>query len=155
MSRNYFKIAKHVLIVPLWNWNSRISSLFSSFHSSNRTFMELKFVFEDFPDFIYFVLIVPLWNWNAILNAHSCRWSLLVLIVPLWNWNTGRAYSRGTGTYRSNRTFMELKFARHPRSSSHIAGSNRTFMELKLQQNGYYHACNHVLIVPLWNWNPI
>ena len=35
---------------------------------------------------------------------------------------------------RSNRTFMELKFAFY--QSEHIpkAGSNRTFMELKLQQ---------------------
>ncbi len=31
-------------------------------YSSNRTFMELKFISEELTNGAYFVLIVPLWN---------------------------------------------------------------------------------------------
>ena len=56
--------------------------------SSNRTFMELKFI--NITKFYVHVgvLIVPLWNWNSIL---------LVGIIAI---------------LRSNRTFMELKLVR-------------------------------------------
>ena len=54
--------------------------------SSNRTFMELKYVTFDFFSF-----------------------GTLVLIVPLWNWNAGAPVNVGA-LAGSNRTFMELKF---------------------------------------------
>ena len=52
---------------------------------SNRTFMELKFTYNDPQTAAITVLIVPLWNWNGAIGA-----------PPGFGW-------------RSNRTFMELK----------------------------------------------
>ena len=77
-----------VLIVPLWNWNSVWSSLTSLIWCSNRTFMELKSsTTEDYPCHLI-VLIVPLWNWNSVSTSR------------LWRMNC------------SNRTFMELKYGK-------------------------------------------
>ena len=39
--------------------------------------------------------------------------------------------SSGCVPYRSNRTFMELKFCPHCGKKVRVGGSNRTFMELK------------------------
>ena len=53
-----------------------------------------------------------------------------VLIVPLWNWNYF-AISSPLAVVCSNRTFMELKFAKYEYKKKEEKGSNRTFMELK------------------------
>ena len=52
---------------------------------------------------------------------------------------------------RSNRTFMELKFAVCRYSDNIIGSSNRTFMELKFQSSNRLALSLLVLIVPLWN----
>ena len=78
--------------------------------SSNRTFMELKYDYRDKTIFFRDVLIVPLWNWNSdTICLHL-------------------------GDPSSNRTFMELKFD---------------------GCRGCYFKHQKVLIVPLWNWNRI
>ena len=41
----YLDAALEVLIVPLWNWNVEIEPFSEVGTSSNRTFMELKFMF--------------------------------------------------------------------------------------------------------------
>ena len=55
-------------------------------NSSNRTFMELKWV--------------TIW---VILRV------TIVLIVPLWNWNANKVADGAYQIISSNRTFMELK----------------------------------------------
>ena len=52
---------------------------------------------------------------------------------------------------RSNRTFMELKFAFSDCKVLKAQRSNRTFMELKLGQFAISIGFISVLIVPLWN----
>ena len=52
--------------------------------SSNRTFMELKFIRKLYSSMSRPVLIAPLWNWNdgeftLVFFPYS------VLIAPLWN----------------------------------------------------------------------
>ena len=119
-----------VLIAPLWNWNRRRDGVLRSWAGSNRTFMELKYLWE-YDDILEAessnrtfmelklisnrnadtpkqVLIAPLWNWNNLgrpfrVHPHS------VLIAPLWNWNTLTGAPSGAAV-SSNRTFMELKF---------------------------------------------
>ena len=54
-----------VLIVPLWNWNNVEDYTLEKLISSNRTFMELKYVSKYATKDMSFVLIVPLWNWNT------------------------------------------------------------------------------------------
>ena len=98
----------YVLIVPLWNWNSCILDLIKFNLSSNRTFMELKWMYPHesrlgitgsnrtfmelklnttkLGDLYYYVLIVPLWNWNPEMSEEPIK------------------------ALSSNRTFMELKF---------------------------------------------
>ena len=44
-----------------------------------------------------------------VVNARKQIANIIVLIVPLWNWNNFIGYDIGGG-YRSNRTFMELKY---------------------------------------------
>ena len=58
-------------------------------NGSNRTFMELKYIYFVIYQICYFVLIVPLWNWNMENQGGSNAPAL-----------------------RSNRTFMELKWIR-------------------------------------------
>ena len=54
-----------VLIVPLWNWNFCPSGmLLTTCSSFNRTFMELKYKSKGINKHLNNVLIVPLWNWN-------------------------------------------------------------------------------------------
>ena len=118
-----------VLIVPLWNWNRIFfNSEDKRFESSNRTFMELKYI--DIDD---------------VFSTSD------VLIVPLWNWNTCKGCTK-LAILSSNRTFMELKSVRHLRRWR-CARSNRTFMELKLHCKRNIRQSARVLIVPLWNWN--
>ena len=52
---------------------------------------------------------------------------------------------------RSNRTFMELKFAASIVLKLSVRRSNRTFMELKLTRFSALDLPRTVLIVPLWN----
>ena len=119
----------HVLIVPLWNWNSEIVYIIvCSTTSFNRTFMELKYYFYVSKLQKCNVLIVPLWNWNKvssisiilILSFNRTFMELKyyfyvsklqkcnVLIVPLWNWNKVSSISIIL-ILSFNRTFMELK----------------------------------------------
>ena len=57
----------------------------------------------------------------------------------------------GADMYRSNRTFMELKYSTNMCKHFLCIGSNRTFMELKYASL-YDSARNtYVLIAPLWN----
>ena len=77
-----------------------------------------------------------------------------VLIVPLWNWND-ETEAFGTWAPCSNRTFMELKLDKEIAEVYKLQSSNRTFMELKFLRSIAFKAIFHVLIVPLWNWNPI
>ena len=65
-----------------------VSDNFSNiiFFSSNRTFMELKYINQAKINDAQAVLIAPLWNWNL---------SELIMVIT---------------NLRSNRTFMELKF---------------------------------------------
>ena len=128
-----YKVRAHiVLIVPLWNWNSRMWQKATTTPSSNRTFMELKSHGLCWWCHRPLVLIVPLWNWNVV-NQDCTLCHILVLIVPLWNWNSAGG---GVGT-------------------SSAGGSNRTFMELKLALSSCCWFCSLVLIVPLWNWNTL
>ena len=53
----------------------------------------------------------------------------------------------------SNCTFMELKSASERSQPLSFLRSNCTFMELKWKMGRQTNGCNHVLIVPLWNWN--
>ena len=97
-----------VLIVPLWNWNLTSDGIAGNGStSSNRTFMELK-------------------SWDCCL--HTSSWK--VLIVPLWNWNIS-TLRFGFLTVCSNRTFMELKYSTSKMTVQSVYSSNRTFMELK------------------------
>ena len=97
--------------------------------SSNCTFMELKFVEDQFcANWVCGVLIVPLWNWNEITVIFF--FFSTVLIVPLWNWNL----------------FLMI-------SKKLVLCSNCTFMELKCWSKSTASARGWVLIVPLWNWN--
>ena len=100
------------------------------------------------------VLIVPLWNWNLPeLITHDPEPS--VLIVPLWNWNPLSTGSLTNPPSSFNRTFMELKF---DLIHTHCwCGNcfNRTFMELKSHYPSIWCSGKAVLIVPLWNWNPL
>ena len=52
---------------------------------------------------------------------------------------------------RSNRTFMELKWAKDAADLFASSCSNRTFMELKCETYNVYRRESAVLIVPLWN----
>ena len=131
--------SKLVLIVPLWNWNSRMVRNWPlPFSSSNRTFMELKYRDVVQRHRRHPVLIVPLWNWNVIY-LFTGRAKGLVLIVPLWNWNFATAHTTAT-LCCSNRTFMELKWYTQSDTLMRPLGSNRTFMELK-----YYLAMQTAL----------
>ena len=123
--------ASSVLIAPLWNWND----LFSL------SFLTLKLV-----------LIAPLWNWNPSARTFSSEENA-VLIAPLWNWNRRGRRSRRWWQVRSNRTFMELKWAFICCFLRSTICSNRTFMELKFYRANWYGGGFVVLIVPLWNWN--
>ena len=76
--------------------------------SSNRTFMELKYVKP-----------------NGIWDIR------LVLIVPLWNWNGNSVKKYFVWCTCSNRTFMELKSQYEILRNKREWSSNRTFMELK------------------------
>ena len=96
-----------VLIVPLWNWNEPDGVAALPLVRSNRTFMELKWLYKAFLFLVSSVLIVPLWNWNN-RNAFDKTHRHMVLIVPLWNWNV-IMYSVKSVVRCSNRTFMELK----------------------------------------------
>ena len=51
-----------VLIVPLWNRNVGTELILNNGPSSNRTFMELKYVYVMTVFVCDDVLIVPLWN---------------------------------------------------------------------------------------------
>ena len=53
--------------------------------------------------------------------------------------------------WRSNCTFMELKFNNQKAMLDQQAGSNCTFMELKWRIRINQRASWKVLIVPLWN----
>ena len=77
---------KEVLIVPLWNWNDVKTKMENCVSQSfNRTFMELKLLYDNRRGIAEEVLIVPLWNWN--LRPWAIPYRLC----------------------RFNRTFMELK----------------------------------------------
>ena len=102
-----FVVAYLVLIVPLWNWNSIVAKTIFTLECSNRTFMELKFIWLTLMLRSFSVLIVPLWNWN-LGRSFYLRLLDYVLIVPLWNWNT-TTRTNGFSISCSNRTFMELK----------------------------------------------
>ena len=89
----------------------------------------------------------------ASFNA-SRYWSI-VLIVPLWNWNSNNA-TACLLAYRSNRTFMELKYEQRIEGQTACFCSNRTFMELKyIWAFQMIQIWELVLIVPLWNWNNV
>mgnify|MGYP001715812469 CR=1 FL=1 len=80
------KQKKHVLIAPLWNWNSVPQNYLEALKSrSNRTFMELKLPYIHSCFHPWKVLIAPLWNWNMLIHYTAARFDC------------------------SNRTFMELK----------------------------------------------
>ena len=97
---------------------------------SNRTFMELKSIKRLLSPSRRCVLIAPLWNWNgAKVRAYSL--GIYVLIAPLWNWNILRELT-AILLFRSNRTFMELKWSSSITFATFARRSNRTFMELKL-----------------------
>ena len=121
-----------VLIVPLWNWNSR----------------PFAWQCEQCE-----VLIVPLWNWNRVKHLfYDLR--EMVLIVPLWNWNR-LTVGDGFVLLRSNRTFMELKC----KYAVNIDVLNKVLIVPLWNWNVKKVAedirDNGVLIVPLWNWNYI
>ena len=120
-----------VLIVPLWNWNLCLSSVYRIEIGFNRTFMELKC------------------GTAILLSADDC-----VLIVPLWNWNK-LLLIWGLICFCFNRTFMELKFSNSEYGLICNWCFNRTFMELELLFALNRDALRAVLIVPLWNWNAI
>ena len=125
---------------------------FETLESSNRTFMELKFVTEIAKVSFAVVLIVPLWNWNG---SEQWRWRGYdrVLIVPLWNWNMiaflipSRSLRQVLIVPLWNWNISVCAFLLRAR------GSNRTFMELKLKNAVQTELKSAVLIVPLWNWN--
>ena len=121
-----------VLIAPLWNWNERSQSSWTSCWRSNRTFMELKLMVAPYFTAACMVLIAPLWNWNGC-RGPWCRFRPAVLIAPLWNWNQKENAAALKDYLGSNRTFMELKWIRRCSASQML---------------------KHVLIAPLWNWNP-
>ena len=77
-----------------------------------------------------------------------------VLIAPLWNWNALAQHGKAL-KYGSNCTFMELKSASERSQPLSFLRSNCTFMELKWKMGRQTNGCNHVLIVPLWNWNDV
>ena len=129
------KLLHEVLIVPLWNWNIVITLIpFLLTLSSNRTFMELKFIELLAAHTLLVVLIVPLWNWNPRPYISPLILQF-VLIVPLWNWNKVKEAEIAQYAASSNRTFMELKYLPEPHCSNGMRCSNRTFMELKSQRN--------------------
>ena len=146
------KLQAFVLIVPLWNWNGiLIVSLLSLISSSNRTFMELKFLF------MLFVTSAKLRSNRTFMELkweerHITFELMRVLIVPLWNWNYIIIFLLSS-LLCSNRTFMELKSNRAGREARDWRSSNRTFMELKYRGGGFLFLAPKVLIVPLWNWN--
>ena len=139
---------------------------------SNRTFMELKYIWTGYSLIRQTVLIAPLWNWNyqtrkpyplhlrsnrtfmelKSLGRDANALSTQVLIAPLWNWNWLATDSFFKATC-SNRTFMELKSRMNGFSVSSICCSNRTFMELKYIPKWLKPILPSVLIAPLWNWN--
>ena len=127
---SWYQFNTKVLIVPLWNWNTKYRPHRKHRVSSNRTFMELKFRLLDL-----------------------CGYGIAVLIVPLWNWNSDVRKVFPLDSYGSNRTFMELKLLLMPSTNSIVLRSNRTFMELKFLSMMAFLTLYHVLIVPLWNWN--
>ena len=120
-----------VLIAPLWNWNEGWELCDGCrTPGSNRTFMELKFVWVVGNASLVAVLIAPLWNWNFrllayhkiandVLIAPLWNWNssfkeqeihcVVVLIAPLWNWNFRYNSPWIESDDRSNRTFIELK----------------------------------------------
>ena len=142
-----------VLIVPLWNWNKVDSRTSIFIGGSNCTFMELKSLCRIKECSWLFVLIVPLWNWNSKKKIHKYLFQK-VLIVPLWNWNIGLTNADATLS-SSNCTFMELKFYNSSDSVNPLKCSNCTFMELKSSKSSNLLRSRTVLIVPLWNWNPV
>ena len=75
-----------------------------------------------------------------------------VLIAPLWNWNQ-QMQKLVESILSSNRTFMELKYARSKDGRNETLCSNRTFMELKSAKARLAQQRKSVLIAPLWNWN--
>ena len=97
-----------VLIVPLWNWNDVYICKLKVHRSSNCTFMELKWPSAGAAVMSTPVLIVPLWNWNH--HRQPLTLTPSVLIVPLWNWNPAQSPRRAKYAFRSNCTFMELKY---------------------------------------------
>ena len=124
---------KMVLIVPLWNWNTRTDE-------------EIQYNVN--------VLIVPLWNWN-VLCCIAVVVPSAVLIVPLWNWNNGSS-AVADCEISINCTVVELKHQWRGTDYLHRKSINCTVVELKRWSEcsvGSRFAT--VLIVPLWNWNTL
>ena len=147
-----YDIESLVLIAPLWNWNtSQIPSEFWLFWSSNRTFMELKYLLKLRMICQRRVLIAPLWNWNRNSSGqHSCQTQ--VLIAPLWNWN--ECFVCCSAWYVcSNRTFMELKLGDRCLIVTATVVLIAPLWNWNLQSPNCHNFQIYVLIAPLWNWN--
>ena len=96
--------------------------------SFNRTFMELKVLYQEHTQTRAPVSIEPLWNWKHWFVVYlQCK--LKVSIEPLWNWK--------------HKIMCKVKYC---------ASFNRTFMELKVWLLAWSWVAAAVSIEPLWNW---